>query len=247
MGWAVLSNTPLRELIQAHEDYWTKVRNTGIPDLEVYIANIWPSKWKDVPLDHDAVRDRRFDLEYKDKTLQEEKIAYLIHDYIELANKLIDLAREKGATEEDIDDYLNEHLETKSKHRDGKNRTHQELLQNKVEITKVIRIERHYDPNDISYKWCDYSCDTISNMIEHGMVEALENILQRERNDNSDFNIPDELAKFINLVDKEKESEGLTQEQSKILRRPARRPLEGSAENLYEFHSNNASRIRLAP
>jgi NTE family protein len=228
----ILSNTPLRELIQAHEDYWTKVRNSGIPDLEVYIANIWPSKWKEVPLDHDAVRDRRFDLTYKDKTLQEEKIAYLIHDYIELASKLKDLARERGATEKDIDNYLKEHLETKSKHRNGENRTPQELLQNKVEITKVIRIERRYDSDDISYKWCDYSCDTISNMIEHGMVEALENILQREKNDNSDFNIPDELAKFIDLVDREKESEGLTQKQSKILRRSAAELLIGAAKKL---------------
>ena len=240
----ILSNTPLRELIQAHEDYWTKVRNTAIPDLEVYIANIWPSKWKDVPLDHDAVRDRRFDLTYKDKTLQEEKIAYLIHDYIELANKLKDLARERGATEEDTEDYLKENLETKSKHRNGENRTHKELLQNKVEITKVIRIERHYDSDDISYKWCDYSCDTISNMIEHGIVEALENIIKRERNDNSDFNTTDELAKFINLVDGEKESEGLTQKQSKILRRPAADLLKGAAKKLYEFHLNNASRTR---
>lgn len=240
----ILSNTPLRELIQAHEDFWTKVKNTGIPDLEVYIANIWPSKWKDVPLDHDAVRDRRFDLTYKDKTLQEEKIAYLIHDYIELSNKLIDLTRERGATEEEIDDYLEKYLEIKSKHRNGENRTHKELLQNKVEISKVMRIERHYDSDDISYKWCDYSCDTVSKMIEKGMAEALENIIQREKNDNHDFNILGELAKFIDLVDREKESEGLTQKQSKILRRSAADLLKGAAKNLYEFHLNNASRMR---
>lgn len=233
----ILSNTPLRELIQAHEDYWTKVRNTDIPGLEVYIANIWPSKWKDVPLDHDAVKDRKYDLTYKDKTLQEEKIAYLIHDYIELANKLMDLARERGATETEIDNYLKNRLATKSKHRDGTNRTHQELLQNKVEITKVTRIERHYDPNDISYKWCDYSCGTVSNMIENGMAEALENIIQREKKGYSDFNISDELAIFINLVDREKETEGLTQKQSKILRRPAADLLKEPATKLYEYHS----------
>jgi NTE family protein len=241
----VLSNTPLRELIQAHEDYWNAKRteratdnngnNNGnhIPNLEVYIANIWPSKWKGVPLEYDAVKDRKYNLTYHDKTLQEEKIAYLIHDYIELAKKLMDLTKESGATEPEIDDYLKNHLTTKSKHRDGKSRTHQELLQNKVEITKVMRIERRYDPDDISYKWCDYSCDTISHMIERGMAEALENIIDREKKEEHlDFNnISNELSKFINLVDREKETEELTQKQAKILAKPAADLLKEAAMN----------------
>jgi hypothetical protein len=246
----VLSNTPLRELIQAHEDYWNVKRteraadnnnhdNNGnnIPNLEVYIANIWPSSWEGIPLDHDAVKDRRFDLTYKDKTLQEEKIAYLIRDYIELAKKLMDLAKEKGTTETEIDNYLNNRLTTKSKHRDGKNRTHQELLQNKVEITKVMRIERRYDPDDISYKWCDYSCDTVSHMIERGMAEALENIIDREKKEDPlHFNIGDELEKFINLIDREKEEEGLTQKQAKILTKPAADLLKEAAMNTIRAH-----------
>jgi NTE family protein len=249
----ILSNTPLRELIQAHEDYWNAKRteraadnkghNVGrnniiLPNLEVYIANIWPSEWKDVPLDHDAVRDRKNDLTYKDKTLQEEKIAYLIHDYIELAKKLMDLARERGSTETEMDNYLKNHLRTKSKHRDGTNRTHQELLQNKVEITKVIRIERHYDPDDISYKWCDYSCDTVSHMIEHGMAEALEDIVEREKKEDPlHFIISDELDKLINLVDREKEAEGLTQKQAKILAKPAADLMTDTAKRIIRAHS----------
>ena len=44
----VLSNTPLRELIQSHQDYWKLVENIAnsnesIPDLEVYIVDVWPS------------------------------------------------------------------------------------------------------------------------------------------------------------------------------------------------------------
>lgn len=248
----ILSNTPLRELIQAHEDYWNakrtetaadnKSHNNGrnniIPNLEVYIANIWPSEWKGVPLDHDAVRDRKYDLTYKDKTLQEEKIAYLIHDYIELSRKLMDLAKERGLTETEIDNYLKNHLKTKSRHRDGTNRTHQELLQNKVEITKVIRIERHYDPDDISYKWCDYSCDTVSHMIERGMAEALEDIIEREKKlDPLHFNVSDELDKFIKLVDKEKEAEGLTQKQAKILTKPAADLLKDTAVHIIQANS----------
>jgi NTE family protein len=246
----VLSNTPLRELIQAHEDYWNVKRtervvdknydnngNNNIPNLEVYIANIWPSGWEGIPLDHDAVKDRKYDLTYKDKTVQEEKIAYLIHDYIELAKKLMDLAKEKGSTETEIDNYLNNRLTIKSKHRDGKNRTHQELLQKKVEITKVIRIERRYDPDDISYKWCDYSCDTVSHMIERGMAEALENIINREeKEDPLHFNVSNELEKFIDLVDREKELEGLSQKQTKILAKPAADLLKEAAMNTIRAH-----------
>ena len=239
----ILSNTPFRELIQAHEDYWKariadgashhdshevddngKKNNNDIPSLEVYIANIWPSKWKDVPLDLDAVRDRKYDLTYKDKTLQEEKIAYLIYDYIELARKLKDFASSLGSTEDDINEYLNQNLKTKSKHRNGNPRTHQELLRNKVEITKMIRIERHYDPDDISYKWCDYSRETVSHMIEHGIEEALEHIIKREENESRHYHLFDkrnELEKFINLIDREKEAEGLARKETRILTKPA--------------------------
>jgi NTE family protein len=40
----IKSNTPLRELIQAHTDYWRDKTDHGIPDLEVYIADLWPSE-----------------------------------------------------------------------------------------------------------------------------------------------------------------------------------------------------------
>ena len=42
------SNTPLREVIQAHRDYWYKTRKEKeVPDLEVYIADLWPSELKE--------------------------------------------------------------------------------------------------------------------------------------------------------------------------------------------------------
>ena len=52
----LLSNTPFRELIQAHEDYWVNVRHCDkIPDLEVYLVNLHPSKIETIPIDHDGV------------------------------------------------------------------------------------------------------------------------------------------------------------------------------------------------
>ena len=41
------SNTPLREVIHAHRDFWHTKGNDkedDVPDLEVYVADLWPSK-----------------------------------------------------------------------------------------------------------------------------------------------------------------------------------------------------------
>ena len=56
----IKSNTPLRELIQAHTDYWREKTDHGIPDLEVYIADLWPSELQQQPVsfDNDSVKSR---------------------------------------------------------------------------------------------------------------------------------------------------------------------------------------------
>lgn len=239
----VLSNTPLRELIQSHEDYWNlKKEDSGktsgdLPMLEVYIANIWPSRWNGIPSDHDSVTDRKYDLTSKDKTLHEEKVAYLIHDYIELSKKLLDFAMAKGASDLEIEEYLASNLVMKSKHRNGTPRKYHELLQKKVEISRVMRIERKYDPSEIAYKWCDYSCETVSHMIERGMEEALENMIVREKVDDVNFGAGKELADFIALVEREKVAEGLTQGQPRILKKPAAEMLIESAYNIQKLHN----------
>ena len=47
-----LNNTPFRELLQAHREYWTRVADNvkaKIPDLDVYIVNVHPSKRDIIP------------------------------------------------------------------------------------------------------------------------------------------------------------------------------------------------------
>ena len=96
----VLSNTPLRELIQSHKDYWKSVENetdskNSIPELEVYIIDIWPSvDGYPVPSDLDGIRDRKNDLTYQDVTPYDEKVANIVSDYYNFANALMDLAKE---------------------------------------------------------------------------------------------------------------------------------------------------------
>lgn len=114
---AFLSNTPLRELIQHHKDFWlsyfaengigydnlgiekdddhsskyqTKERKT-VPALDVYIVNLYPAieKGRAPPEDNDLIDDRVNDIRFHDKTKYEEIVAHMTSDYIDMARELI--------------------------------------------------------------------------------------------------------------------------------------------------------------
>lgn len=169
----ILNNTPLRELIQSHQDYWKNVehRSRDIPDLEVYIVDVWPSlQDHPVPSDLDGVRNRKNELTYLDKTPYDEKIANIVSDYYGLVKALIQLAEGKGATEGEINAILE--TSSKSSHRSGKPRKYRDLVDKRFDISKVIRIERSDDRDDIANKWCDFSLDTITTLFNQGIKDA---------------------------------------------------------------------------
>jgi NTE family protein len=115
---AFLSNTPLREVIQHHKDFWlsyfkekgiehdelglekeyddpsSKYQTTDkkrVPSLEVYIINLYPSieKGSSPPKDDDLIDDRMNDIRFHDKTVYDEKVAHMTSDYIDMARELI--------------------------------------------------------------------------------------------------------------------------------------------------------------
>lgn len=94
----LLSNTPLRELLEAHQQYWNELEdNHKIPDLEVYIINVNPSKIDIhmLPDDHDGVKDRSSDILYGDRTSHyDENMAHLIADYAKFGTQMKSLADE---------------------------------------------------------------------------------------------------------------------------------------------------------
>jgi NTE family protein len=108
-GW--LSNTPFRELLQAHQEYWMGVmsktkkdKNSHIPDLEVYIVNLHPAKRKP-PTDHDGVKDRHVDIIYGDRSSHhDEKMAYLVAGLQDFAAQMKDLSAEAIAKVRDESD-----------------------------------------------------------------------------------------------------------------------------------------------
>src|SRR5215208_4475213 len=109
----LLSNSPLREVISAHKLFWevqmgielqnietkswnefSKGNRFDIPNLQVYIVDLWPSKEKEIPNDHDKVLDRKNDITYQNKTDYDQKVAVIVSDYIDLVEKIGDIAIE---------------------------------------------------------------------------------------------------------------------------------------------------------
>ena len=94
---AYLSNTPLRELIQAHRDYWYMENNEEkkyVPHLEVYIVNLYPTveKGNELPSDADTIQDREIDIRFHDRTNYDVKVAEIISDYVILYGQIKNLA-----------------------------------------------------------------------------------------------------------------------------------------------------------
>jgi NTE family protein len=100
----LLANTPLRQTYIAHIDYWRRVKKLedNIPSLRFSIINLHPAKQECLPTDYDGVVDRKNDIIYHDRTEFDENIAVLMSDLVTLANSLIKLAKEKGASKEEL-------------------------------------------------------------------------------------------------------------------------------------------------
>jgi hypothetical protein len=66
--------------------------------LDIYIVDVWPTKIKDIPMDHDGVIGRYFDLLLDDKTDYDEKVANIVSVavpfYIDFLKQTRDLAVE---------------------------------------------------------------------------------------------------------------------------------------------------------
>jgi hypothetical protein len=173
----ILSNTPLRELIQSHKDYWFKVvgnedDDAVVPDLDVYIIDVWTTIQKSVPIDHDAVLDRKEDLLLNDKTEYDQKTANIVSDYVALVEEFIDLAKKHNIEKKEIDEILSK-TTPRSIHRNGHKRQYKNLINERFDIN-VIRIERKQNVElDVSNKMLDYSADTIQQLIQDGYDDTM--------------------------------------------------------------------------
>jgi predicted acylesterase/phospholipase RssA len=174
----VLSNTPLRELIQWHKDYWFRVKGKGqddapVPDLEVYIIDVWPTSEPNIPTDRDGALNRLDNLFFNDKTDYDEAVANIVSDYTSLVKDFIKLAKANSIPDKKIKDILSK-TTNRSKHRTGESRQYKDLINGRFDID-IKRIERTRNIEyDISNKALDYSMLTIQQLIKDGYEDAIE-------------------------------------------------------------------------
>ena len=184
----LLANTPLRQTIVSHREYWYRVKKleSGIPTLRYGIINLHPAKQEYLPTDYDGVVDRKNDIIYHDRTLFDENIAILLSDFAAFAESLIKLAEKNGVSDEELKRLYAEktrgiHLAT------GKKLSYEDLLKARVDVDFVVRLERKNDSHTISNKTFDFSETTIRQLIQDGYKEAKEQMKEVVRRIQSEF------------------------------------------------------------
>jgi predicted acylesterase/phospholipase RssA len=180
----LLSNTPLQELLEAHRDYWINVEKKGyVPDLEVYIINVHPSRIdkydKIKSNNYDFVKDRSNDILYGDRTYNEQLSAAIMNDFIAVINDLEKQALGHIEKQSDKESFKNDFKNLKNKKAEnisinyGQDRSYDDLMKSVFRLTKVVRIERKYNPEtSTSLKTGDLTSKTINELINEGEKDA---------------------------------------------------------------------------
>lgn len=203
MFWdgGLLSNTPIRELLEAHKKFWEKSIGTQnlenslkkkgsdnldyddkqgraprIPDLELYIINVISPKKNGATTGEDFILEDIDGVRDRkmDITLSDgydAKTDGLFTDYVNLIERLISL----GDRDEVIRDRINKILEEYTTRRFSTEEVKKNLdiLKNTFKIVKVVQIQRTDDNDSISGKMGDFTFETINKLIQDGFHDAL--------------------------------------------------------------------------
>ncbi len=147
---ALLSNTPLREVIDA----------APISDKIVYLVNIFPHYQKELPRDMFEAWHRARDIIYTDKTDNTIRLSRIISRYLSLLKEMHDLLMITSNTK------LKEGHDTKLKERFKKMETEYNKLarQRGAIIKKIVRIERP-EKTHFLFEDADFSVATIKKLI----------------------------------------------------------------------------------
>jgi NTE family protein len=183
----ILSNTPLRELIHWHKDYWFRVKGRAaddaqVPNLDVYIVDIWPTVEDTIPKDHDGAQDRQLDLVMNDKTNYDQKVADIVSDYIKLFQKTKDIAlssikdqNERKAFQIELDKLEQEETKSRHRHYPRQHRRYKDLISGRFDIN-VKRIKRSDIRYDIANEMLDFSSNTIEILKKDGYRDAIQRL-----------------------------------------------------------------------
>lgn len=187
----ILSNTPVREVIEAHKNYWEheigqeNLKNfilsggkegQKIPDLELFIVNVISSRVETVPTDHDGAKDRLNDLRLLDKSEYDIRVAATFSQHVDLIKQLIDLGENDPALKNRIANILTKSIPKSDSATTTSLNSNEvryiDAIKTSFKISKVIRINRAEDPNTISNKFVEFTEETIDRLIYDGMQDA---------------------------------------------------------------------------
>lgn len=158
----ILSNTPLREVLHMHRQYWLNIIGNGKPESKVpnliYIIRVWPSSnnsnssddsgssgnndgqnEEKIPSDYDGLKAKLYDINLSDKTEYDEKSAIMVSDLIDIIKEIKDLAQKymnsnnQKAFTKDLQTFL-ENGVAQSKGRDGDKRRYASLLNGRFKL-----------------------------------------------------------------------------------------------------------------
>jgi predicted acylesterase/phospholipase RssA len=179
----LLSNTPIRELIQAHKDFWEykldskELENSileeasfNVPDLELYMVNLWHSNDDVAPSDPDGMTDRLKDIKLHDQYYVKESI--LQTHYINLIEKLIQLgiSKKNNNNNYELKKDINKILQNYTASIDTTEvpKKYLDIIKAQFKITKIESIEQRDDDDTISAKDGDFTSETINKLIKDG-------------------------------------------------------------------------------
>ncbi|MDH3678280.1 MAG: hypothetical protein OEQ12_08275, partial [Nitrosopumilus sp.] len=169
---AFLANTPLRQVMRAHRQYWKEKDEHNIPDLEIFIVNLYPSIEHGVPISPDSIQDRQIDITFHDRTKFQVKIDKMRSEYIDLLQKLIPIAEKQDL--EAVNDILEKNSNYATKKDDISNQKHT-LLKGRFKIRRAVYVERKEKSGDTIFaKAFDFSPETLKKLRQEGETTAEE-------------------------------------------------------------------------
>ena len=177
----LLANTPLVELIILHRQYWWRVKGLkeAVPKLGILMINLHPSHVDKIPWDNDGVVNRNSDIHFADRSKRDETMILLISDFVDLAKKLIEVAKDHGVKQKFIDDLLDKYPASHGRLHGVRPLRYRNLIEGQFNIGEVIRIERKHDEHAIANKFFDFSSNTIKQLLQDGYDDVVDYINTR--------------------------------------------------------------------
>ena len=154
-----MSNTPLREVIDASPKY----------DKRVYIVNLFPRSQEDLPQNIFDSWHRARDIIHTDKTDHNIRMSKVISRYLTLLRQMHDLLNNVKIEEDMRELYFQIEREY-----------HKVAVDRGTIIEEITKIERTEDIHFI-FEDADFSVATIKNLIKQGEEDAENAIAEKEK------------------------------------------------------------------